>query len=74
MRVATGKVVGGKVIVEGATLAEGASVTVLVRENDETFEVTPDQESELSRALSEADRGDVIASEQLLRDLRSRTT
>lgn len=70
MRVATGKVIGGKVVVEGATLAEGASVTVLVLENDETFEIAPDQERELLRALAEADRGDVIDSEQLLRDLR----
>lgn len=72
MKVATGRVIGGKVIVEGAALAEGTSVTVLVRENDETFEVTPDQEGELLRALSEADRGDLISSDQLLRNLRSR--
>lgn len=74
MKVATGKVVGGKVVVEGAVLAEGASVTVLVRENDETFDVTPDQKAELLHALAEADRGDSISSEQFLRDLRRRTT
>lgn len=45
---------------DGAALVEGASVTVLVRENDETFAITPDQETELLRALTEADRGDVI--------------
>jgi len=73
MKVATGKVVGGKVVVEGATLAEGASVTVLVRDNDETFEVTPEQEAELLRALTEASRGEVITSEQLLKNLRSMT-
>lgn len=73
MKVATGKVVGGKVVVEGATFAEGASVTVLVRDNDETFEVTPEQEAELLRALTEASRGEVITSEQLLKNLRSMT-
>ena len=73
MKIATGKVVGGKVVVEGAVLAEGTSVTVLVRESDETFDLTPDQETELLRALSEVDRGDFIASEQLLKNLRSRT-
>lgn len=72
MKVATGKVVDGKVVVEGAALLEGASVTVLVRENDETFEATPDQEAELLRALTEADRGDFVAPEQLLKRLRSR--
>jgi hypothetical protein len=74
MRVATGKVIGGKVVVEGAALVEGASVTVLVRESDETFEVTPAQEVELLRALSEAERDDVITADQLLKDLRRRTT
>lgn len=74
MRVAVGKVIGGKVVVEGAALAEGAAVTVLVRENDETFEVTPDQEKELLLALAEADRGDVVASEELLKDLRREAT
>jgi hypothetical protein len=58
--------------VEGAALSEGASVTVLVRENDETFEVAPDQETELVRALAEASRGEVITSEQLLKNLRNR--
>lgn len=72
MKVATGKVVGGKIVVEGATLSEGASVTVLVRENDETFDVAADQEAELLRALTEASRGEVITSEQLLKNLRSR--
>lgn len=72
MKVATGKVVGGKVVVEGTALSEGASVTVLVRENDETFEVAPDQEAELLRALTEASRGEVITAEQLLKSIRSR--
>ena len=72
MKVATGKVIGGKVVVEGDALAEGASVTVLVRENDETFEVTPAEEAELLRALAEADRGDIIASEKVLKDIRNR--
>ena len=72
MKVATGKVVDGKVVVEGAALLEGASVTVLVRENDETFEATQDQEAQLLRALTEADHGDFVDSEQLLKRLHSR--
>ena len=72
MKVATGKVVGGKVVVEGAVLSEGASVTVLVRDDDETFEVAPDQEAELLRALTEASRGEVVTSEETLKNLRSR--
>ena len=73
MRVAIGKVVDGKVIVEGTPLHEGAVVTVLSREGDETFELTPDQESELLLAIGEADRGETISAEQCLEQLRRRS-
>ena len=39
MRIATGKVVGGKLELDGDSLEEGATVTVLVPEPDETFEL-----------------------------------
>jgi hypothetical protein len=72
MKVASGRVVGGKVVVEGTSLVEGASVTVLVRENDETFEVTSEDEAALLRAVADADRPDFVSAEQVLEDLRSR--
>lgn len=56
-------------IVEGSPLHEGSAVTVLVPENDETFAVSAEQEVELLAAISEADRGDLISSEQLLENL-----
>ncbi len=34
MKIATGKVVGGKVVLEGASFEEGTSVTVLARDED----------------------------------------
>lgn len=37
MKVATGKVVEGKVVVDGVTLDEGSLVTVLTREAEGTF-------------------------------------
>ena len=42
MTVATGTVVNGKVVVEGAILRGGATVTVLLREDDEGFDPTPE--------------------------------
>lgn len=72
MKVTSGKVVGGKVIVDGTSLTEGASVTVLVRENDETFEATSEEEAALLRAVADADQGDFMSAEQALEDLRSR--
>ncbi|HJQ64174.1 MAG TPA: hypothetical protein VJ834_15075 [Burkholderiales bacterium] len=70
MKIATGTVVDGKVVVEGAALAEGATVTVLLREDRETFELSADEESELLESLAEIERGDFVSGEQLLERLR----
>jgi len=72
MKVATGKVVSGKIVVEGNPFPEGSTVTVLAPESGETFELTADGEAALLAAIEEADRGDVIDGEQFLRDLGGR--
>ena len=66
MKVATGKVIDGRVVVEGTAFDEGSVVTVLARDDDETFELAPDQEAELLAAIAEAERGEVIPADQLL--------
>ena len=70
MQLATGMVVGGKVIVEGDPLPEGAVVTILAREADETFEVPPELEAELLESITQADRGETISVEEMLERLR----
>jgi hypothetical protein len=70
MRVVSGKVVGGKVVVQGAPLNEGSSVTVVVREDDETFELGPEDEAALVGAIDEADGGDVVPADEVLGRLR----
>lgn len=55
MKIATGKVVGGKVVLEGEPLSEGSIVTVLAQENDETFDATPEEEQALLEAMAEAE-------------------
>ena len=70
MKVATGKVVGGKVVLEGEPLAEGAVVTVVVREDEDTFEVSPEEERALLDAIAQADRGQVIAWDAFREQLR----
>jgi hypothetical protein len=72
VRIASGKVVSGHVIVEGESLPEGLLVTVLARESDETFELDADQEAELLESIAEADRGELIPAEEVLRKLRNR--
>lgn len=73
MRVATGTVVVGKVVLNGDSFAEGAVVTILARDDDETFVASPEQESELLSAIAEVESGDSISSEQLLERLRRPT-
>ncbi len=60
MRVATGKVIDGKVVVEGEPLVEGSTVTVFLPEPGEEIELTPEEESRLAQAVREADEGDFL--------------
>jgi hypothetical protein len=69
MQVATGTVVNGKVIVEGAPLQEGALVAVLARGADEPFRLTAAEEEELLAAMAEIERGEFVTLEQLLENL-----
>ena len=69
MRVTTGKVEAGKIVVEGAPLADGTKVTVLAVEGDETFHLAEVDEEALIKAMVEADQGHVVSREQLFRDL-----
>jgi hypothetical protein len=71
MRITPGRVVGGQVIVEGEPLPDGAMVTVLSREGDETFELDAEAEAELLESIAEADRGELIAAERVLTRLRN---
>lgn len=70
VRIATGKVVQGRLELDGDTLEEGVTVTVLVPEPDETFELTPDEELALEESLKQAAQGQFIDAEALLRELR----
>ena len=70
MKVATGRVVEGKVVLEGEPLPEGAVVTVVARDDDDTFDVSPEEERALLEAITQADRGQVVSWEVLREQLR----
>lgn len=72
MKVATGKVVGGKVVLEGVSLEEGASVTVLAKDDEVGFALTPEQEEDLLLSIAEADRGETVSAEEVLASLARR--
>ncbi len=59
-------------MVEGPPLEEGASVTVIAREDAETFALGPGEEAELMAAVAEADRGDLLEGADVLAKLSPR--
>lgn len=48
----------------------GSTVTVLLREDDEAFDLTPEEEAELLESISEMERGEFVSGEDLLERLR----
>ena len=72
MKIATGKVIGGKVVVEGVSLPEGASVTVLAKDDSAGFALTPEQETELLESIAEAERGETVGADEVLRNIGRR--
>lgn len=70
MKVITGKVVAGKIVVEGEPLEEGSTVTVLAPERDETFILDSEAQTALLAAMAEADRNEVITGEELSSQLQ----
>ncbi len=71
MQITSGKVVDGHVVVE-AELPEGADVTLIALDGEETFEVSPELEAILLESIAQGQRGDTISAEDLLRELRTR--
>ena len=72
MKIATGKVVDGKVVLEGVALEEGASVTILARNDEGGLDLTPEQEAELLLSIAEADRGETVSADEVLARLARR--
>ena len=70
MRVATGTVISGKVILDDSVIADGTDVYVLTRDAAEAAKLSPEELAELEAGLAEADRGDMISGEELFKHLR----
>lgn len=72
MVITSGRVVAGKIVIDGDPLPEGTTVTVLAREEDESFVLDATAEAELLESMAEGDRGDTVPAEDVLRALRNR--
>lgn len=71
MQIASGRIIDGRVVVD-AELPEGADVTLIALDGEETFEVSPELEAIILESIAQGQRGEVISAEDLLRELRSR--
>lgn len=60
MKIVSGKVIAGRIVVEGEPLEEGRTVTVLAPEQGETFVLDSQAEASLLAAIAEADRGETV--------------
>ena len=69
MKIATGTVLHGQIVVEGEPFAEGEKVTVLGHGDREGFHVTPEEKRLLLESIAQADRGEFVDAEELLAEL-----
>jgi hypothetical protein len=72
MRITTGRVVDGRVVVEGEPLEDGTVVTVLSRDESDSFMASPEEEEFLLQSIAEVERGETVSAEELFRRLRLR--
>jgi hypothetical protein len=69
VKIATGTVTHGTIVVEGQPFAEGEKVTVLSYAGQERFRVSPEEKRTLLESLAEADRGEFVDVDDLLAEL-----
>ena len=72
MIVTTGNVTHGVIELEPTILTEGAKVTILALEDDDTFELDATDEANLLAAIAEAERGETHSAAEVLAGIRSR--
>lgn len=68
MRITKGKVIGGQIVVQGESLREGSTVTILVPD-ERTFTLSAEEEAALLEAIAEADRGELLDAEDVFQQL-----
>jgi hypothetical protein len=69
MKIATGTVTQGAIVIEGQSFSEGEKVTVLSYGTGEPFRVSPDEKRMLLESMAQADRGEFVDVDDLLAEL-----
>ena len=68
VKIATGTVTRGTIVVEGQSFSEGEKVTVLSNDR-EPFRVSPEEKRMLLESMAQADRGEFVDADDLLAEL-----
>lgn len=69
MKIASGTVTHGMIVVEGQSFSEGEKVTVLSYADREPFRVSPEEKRLLLESIAQADRGEFVDADDLLAEL-----
>ena len=67
-----GRFQNGHIEVEGDSYPDGTAVNfVVVPDENEEYELTPEEEDALEQSIAEIERGECVTAEKLLGDLRA---
>lgn len=69
MKIATGTVKHGTIVVDGQPFSEGEKVTILSYGPNEPFRVSAEEKRLLLASIAEADRGELLDADDLLAEL-----
>jgi hypothetical protein len=69
MKIAAGTVQHGQIVVEGQPFSEGEKVTILSYGEERPFRVSLEEKRLLLESLAQANRGELVDGEELLREL-----
>lgn len=70
MRIASGTIVAGKVVLDESEFSDGTPVVVVSRDREDSVCLTPAELAELEAGIAEADRFDTISGEEFFDRLR----
>jgi len=69
MKILTAKVVNGRLDIPEGCLQEGATVTLLIPDDEEGFRLSPEEQAFLLESIAQGERGEGIDGWQLLDEL-----
>ena len=70
MKVATGTIVKGTIVVDDPEFKDGTDVFILTREREAEGHLSADELAKLEAGIAEADRGDIIPGDEFFARLR----